>query len=113
MGSMTTADAASALVARGIATGQLLGHITLAFADPADLDVPAYIVRETNTLWVQKGLPLEDVMFLVAAGLDALAGGTVVQTEDGELDVVPDVAVGAEGMSVAPERKRPDLRVVR
>lgn len=108
---MTIADESSALVARGIAAGQHLGHITLAFADPADLDVPAYIVRETNTIWVQKGQSLEDVMFLVHAGIDALVGGTVVQTEDGELDVVP-TAVGAEGLAL-PAPRPPRLTIVR
>lgn len=110
MRDMTIADAASALVARGIAAGNYLGRFTLEFRD--DLDVPAVVDRESNTIWLNTNEPLEDAIFVLLACFDRLTGGTVVQTEDGELDVVPDVAVGAEGM-VLTEPQRPHLRVVR
>lgn len=110
---MTIADEASALVARGTATLHQLGAITLVLVDPVDLDgVPAVVDRETSTLYVAKGLPLADAVFLVSECFDELVGGTVVQYEDGSLGVVADVAVGAEGM-VLPEQPRPRLRVVR
>lgn len=109
---MTIADAASALVARGTAALHQLGAITLVLVDPEDLDgVPAVVDRDTNTVWVAKGLPLADAVFLVSECFDLLVGGTVVQTRDGELDVVPDVAVGAESMAL-PGKLRRHLRSV-
>ncbi|MDT7789368.1 MAG: hypothetical protein QOF58_7787 [Pseudonocardiales bacterium] len=108
---MTIADAAAAaLVARGIAAGTQLGAFTLIFVD--DLDVPAVIDRDSNTIWFNPNEPLEDVIFVLAACFDELVGGTVVQLEDGELEVVPDIAVGAEGV-VLTEPKRPHLRRVK
>lgn len=109
---MTIADgaAAAALVARGIAAGTRLGQLTLMFRD--DLGVPAVVDRESNTIWINTNEPLEDVIFVLYSCFDALVGGTVVQTEDGELDVVADVAVGAEDLRVLPGQQRPHLRVV-
>jgi hypothetical protein len=110
---MTIADAASALVARGTAALHQLGAITLVLVELEELDgVPAVIDRDSNTLWIAKGLPLADAVFLVSECFDLLVGGTVVQTEDGELDVVPDVAVGAEGVALV-EPKRPHLRLIK
>lgn len=109
---MTIADESSALVARGIAAGQLLGHVTIAFAQPGELDGPACVDRTTGTLWVQHGLPLDEVMMLAQSCLDVLVGGTIVQTEDGELDVVP-TAVGAEGLTLPALPQRSHLKVVR
>lgn len=109
---MTTADgaAAAALVARGIAAGTRLGQLTMMFRD--DLGVPAVVDRDSNTIWINTNESLEDVIFMLYACFDHLVGGTVVQTEDGELDVVP-TAVGAEGMAMPPKQHRPNLRIVR
>ncbi|SER96122.1 hypothetical protein SAMN05216188_118100 [Lentzea xinjiangensis] len=107
---MTIADAASALVARGFAAGNHLGRFTIEFHD--DLDVPAVVDPETNTIWLRKGDPLEDAIFVLYACFDKLTGGTVVQAENGELDVVADVAVGAEGLAL-PGLPRPQLRIVK
>lgn len=109
---MTIADgAAAALVARGIATGTRLGQLTLMFHD--DLGVPAVVDRETNTIWINTNEPLEDVIFMLYSCFDELVGGTIVQTEDGELAVVPDLAVGAEHLSRLPGQEKPNLHVVR
>lgn len=111
---MTIAEAASALVARGTAALHQLGAVTLVLVAPEELDgVPAVVDRETNTLYVAKGLPLADAVFLVSECFDLLVGGTVVQLENGELDVVPDVAVGAEDLPDLPAQQRPRLRVVK
>ncbi len=108
---MTIAEAAaSALVARGLATGTRLGQLTFIFRD--DLDVPAYVDRETRAIHLNVNASHEAAIRVIYACFDELVGGLPVQTGDGCDGVVHEVAAGAEGLSPVPEQRRPHLSLV-
>ncbi|GLZ34834.1 hypothetical protein Lesp02_70210 [Lentzea sp. NBRC 105346] len=111
---MTTADSASAaLVARGYAALHQIRRIAVELIE--DLEVPAIIDRETNTVYIQLGLPLDEAMFLMQSGIEALCRGrTVVERDDGGTGWAGgEIAVGAEyEVPTLPEQPRPFLRLV-
>lgn len=106
-----TPEQALVAAARGHAVGEHLSN--LAFEFVPDLDVPAVIDPDSHTMWIRKGTSLEDAIFLVLAGLDAMCGGrSIVEAGDGDGTAwSPGIAVGAES-DPPPPTGRPNLRLV-
>ena len=108
------------LAARGYAALHQLTSITVVI-NPDPQDVPVYVDRQTNAVVIQAGLPLEEFVLLMQAGVDALCRATVVERDDGDgtewasdgAEWTAGVAAdGTHGPSTVASRARPVLRLV-
>ena len=110
---MTTNDEDfAALFAVGYAAAHQLPSITLMVDD--DLDTPARVYHDTNTIVVRSHLPIARARDLIRRCVGVLCQATVVERDDGEgTEWATDVAAsGTHGPRAVPSRGRPDLRLV-